>query len=121
MAAPAADGAAPETAPTPPPGAPAAEASDKPPKRGKAKKIETPSGRLSALDAAARVLAESSEPMNCQELIGAMAAKGYWTSPNGKTPGATLYSALAREIALKGDAARFRRVGPGRFVAAGSP
>jgi hypothetical protein len=40
------------------------------------------------------VLAESGEPMNCQERIGAMAGKGYWTSPNGKTPGETLYSAM---------------------------
>jgi hypothetical protein len=28
--------------------------------------------------------------MTCKELIGAMAAKGYWTSPGGKTPEATL-------------------------------
>ena len=32
------------------------------------------------------------EPMNAKEMIEAMAAKGYWTSPGGKTPHATLYS-----------------------------
>ena len=33
--------------------------------------------------------------MNCQEMIEAMAAKGYWKSPGGKTPAATLYSAIS--------------------------
>jgi hypothetical protein len=49
--------------------------------------------RLSALDAAARVLAETGQPMCCTELIAAMTAKGYWTSPAGKTPASTLYAA----------------------------
>jgi HB1, ASXL, restriction endonuclease HTH domain len=71
--------------------------------------------KLSALDAAARVLAETGAPMGCKELIGAMAGKGYWMSPGGKTPSATLYSAIAREIATKGDLARFTKAGPGRF------
>jgi hypothetical protein len=76
-----------ETALTPPPADAAADAPPQQPKRGRAKAAKAEGGRLSALDAAARVLAESGEPMNCQELIGAMAGKGYWTSPNGKTPG----------------------------------
>jgi hypothetical protein len=57
--------------------------------RRKVKKPETASGsakKLSALDAAAQVLAEAGTAMTCQELIEAMAAKGYWTSPGGKTP-----------------------------------
>ena len=41
--------------------------------------------------------------MGCQELIGAMAAKGYWASPAGRTPAATLYAAITREIQVKGD------------------
>jgi hypothetical protein len=36
------------------------------------------SGKLSALDAAARVLGEEGRAMNCKELIETMAAKGYW-------------------------------------------
>jgi hypothetical protein len=71
--------------------------------------------KVSALDAAARVLQESGTSMTSQEMIGAMAAKGYWISPGGKTPAATLYSALLREITTKGDAARFTKTGPGRF------
>jgi hypothetical protein len=31
-----------------------------------------------------------------------MAAKGYWTSPAGRTPTATLYSAILRELKTKG-------------------
>jgi len=72
--------------------------------------------RLTALDAAARVLAESGQAMSCGELIAAMAAKGYWTSPAGKTPSATLYAAMAREIKVKGAEARFRKSERGKFA-----
>ena len=73
--------------------------------------------RLSALDAAARVLTDAAEPMTCRALIEAMAARGLWTSPGGQTPHATLYSALLREINTKGDNARFVKVDRGRFAA----
>jgi hypothetical protein len=74
--------------------------------------------RLSALDAAVRVLGETAKPMTCPELIAAMTAKGYWTSPAGKTPSATLYAAMAREIKVKKDQARFRKSGRGTFALA---
>jgi hypothetical protein len=32
--------------------------------------------------------------MTSKEIIEAMASKGYWTSPGGKTPHATLYTAV---------------------------
>ena len=73
--------------------------------------------RLSALDAAARVLAASPVPMRATEMIAAMEAKGLWKSPGGKTPEATLYAAIIREIAAKGDAARFKKHERGVFVA----
>ncbi|MFN9419139.1 MAG: HTH domain-containing protein, partial [Pirellula sp.] len=60
---------------------------------------DTGEKRLSCVAAALKVLGESSEPMNAQELISAMEAKGYWTSPGGKTPHATLYSAILRDLA----------------------
>ena len=72
--------------------------------------------KLSALDAAALVLRETGQPMSCPELIAQMAAKGYWTSPQGKTPAATLYAALAREAQRQGKDARFQKTGPGRFA-----
>jgi hypothetical protein len=71
--------------------------------------------KASALDAAARVLGEQKVPMSCPELIEAMAAQGYWQSPGGKTPAATLYSALKREIATKQAQSRFQQSGPGKF------
>jgi hypothetical protein len=72
--------------------------------------------KISAIDAAARVLAEAGTPMTCPEMIDAMAAKGYWTSPGGKTPAATLYSALLRELTTKGRQARFVKTERGKFA-----
>ena len=72
--------------------------------------------KYSALDAAALVLREAGQPMSCPELIAQMTAKGYWTSPKGKTPASTLYAAIAREVKLKGTASRFTKTGPGRFA-----
>ena len=74
------------------------------------------SAKRSALDAAALVLRERGQPMSCPELIVQMAAKGYWSSPKGKTPASTLYAALMREVRVKGDASRFVKTGPGRFA-----
>jgi hypothetical protein len=85
-----------------------------PKKEPKAKKRD---GKLSALDAAAKVLADSGEPMTTKKLIEKMAAKGLWSSPNGKTPDRTLYSALAREINAKGKESRFRKGERGKFTA----
>jgi hypothetical protein len=73
--------------------------------------------KLSAIDAAAKVLAEADEPMNTKEMVDAMATKGYWTSPGGKTPHATLYSAIIREISVKGNDARFTKTERGKFAA----
>src|SRR6266700_4229833 len=71
--------------------APAAESTTPKPKRTKkatAAKGPKPK-KLSALNAAARVLSETGQTMICQELITAMTANGYWTSPGGQTPEAT--------------------------------
>jgi hypothetical protein len=65
--------------------------------------------------AAAKVLAEDGGVLNCQEMIDAMAKKGYWTSPGGKTPAAMLYSAILREISTKGKEARFKKTERGKF------
>jgi len=72
--------------------------------------------KLSALNAAAQVLATAKEPLNCQQLIEAMTTQGLWTSPGGKTPHATLYSAMLREINVKGKDARFTKTERGRFA-----
>lgn len=86
--------------------------------RSKSTKVKTAnetSKRMSALDAAAKVLGESDEPMATKQMIDAMSAKGYWTSPGGQTPHATLYAAILREINVKGAEARFAKTDRGRF------
>ncbi len=84
--------------------------------KAKARSAATPSRKLSALDAAAKVLGETGRAMTCPELIAAMAAKGYWTSPGGKTPASTLYAACLREIKTKGQGARFLKAERGKFA-----
>ena len=71
--------------------------------------------RVSALDAAAQVLQKSGQAMRAQEMIAAMSEAGLWSSPSGKTPHATLYAAILREINAKGKDARFRKVERGKF------
>lgn len=91
----------------------------KAPKAAKTPKAMKPAkadGKLSAIDAAAKVLGETKDPMTTKEMIEAMAAKKYWTSPGGKTPAATLYSAILREIQTKGKDARFRKTERGKFT-----
>jgi hypothetical protein len=83
-----------------------------------AKKAKAPKEKkLSAIDAAAQVLAASKEPLNAKEMIEAMTARSLWTSPGGKTPHATLYSAIIRESSLKGKEARFVKTERGKFAA----
>jgi hypothetical protein len=84
------------------------------------KKPPAPNGpkKLSALAAAARVLQERKQPMRCSDLIEAMTTEGYWTSPSGKTPEATLSAAIQREIALKKDQSRFKKTAPGHYTLA---
>ena len=89
----------------------------KPAKSKKAKPAKEK--KLSAIDAAAQVLAGSKDAMNCKELVESMAAKSLWTSPGGKTPHATLYSAILREIDTKGKSARFKKTDRGHFTANG--
>src|SRR5262249_36830477 len=95
---------APETATEPTPDATPAAATPAEPKK------------LSALDAAAKVLAEADRPMNCKEMIDTMAAKGYWSSPSGKTPASPLYAASLREIPTKGADSRFKKTERGKFA-----
>jgi hypothetical protein len=86
------------------------------PKKTRKKSAEAKAKKLSALDAAAQVLAETGQPMACKEMIEAMAQKGYWSSPGGKTPSATLYSAITKEISTKGKESRFKKTDRGRFA-----
>jgi hypothetical protein len=81
-------------------------------------KAKTPANvkKLSCVGAALQVLTERGTAMNAKELIDAMQSKGYWASPDGKTPHATLYSAILRDL-KKGEASRFVKTERGRFTA----
>ena len=95
-----------------------ASAGDTASAKGKAS-TGTKQKRVSALDAAAQILREAGKPMRCTELIEVMADQGLWTSPNGKTPHATLYAAILREInkaVEKATVSRFRKVDRGLFT-----
>ena len=82
-------------------------------KAPKEKKVRKPSG----LDLAAQVLAESKEPLNAKTIAERAIAAGWKT--NGKTPHATLYAAMIREISKKGKDARFRKADRGLFASSG--
>ena len=91
----------------------------KPAARKTGKKGGAKPKQLSAIAAAAKLLAETKEPMNCKQMIEAMAAQGLWTSSGGKTPSQTLFSAIAREISERGKDARFKKTERGKFAANG--
>jgi hypothetical protein len=76
-----------------------------------------PAKKQSQIDAAVRVLADAGEPLSCTAMVEAMQAKGYWSSPGGKTPSQTLYSAILRDI-RKGKDARFVKENRGMFALA---
>ena len=75
--------------------------------------------RPSLLDLAAEVLAKAKEPMDCKAIVEKVLAGGRWAT-KGKTPAATLYSAILRECQKKGKDARFKKVGRGKFAVTGA-
>lgn len=89
-----------------------------PPASAKAAKKKAGPKKMSALDAAALVLKDAKDGMRASDLIAAMTKRGLWSSPGGKTPDATLYAAMIREIAAKGKESRFRKLERGLFAAA---
>ena len=88
---------------------------EKPPQTDSHSAATAPAKKLSALEAAVQVLAETGQAMSCAELIAAMATKGYWSSPKGKTPASTLYASLLRELQTKGENARLLKSERGKF------
>lgn len=72
--------------------------------------------KLSCLEAAYKVLAQCHGKLNPKALAAKMIAKGLWAT-TGATPHQTVAAGMNVEIAKKGDAARFKRVGPALFAA----
>ena len=85
----------------------------KTPKAPKELKEKKPSG----LDAAAKVLGDAGTPLNVKEMMDRILAQDLWQS-DGQTPHATIYAAIIREIAQKGEGARFRKAERGKFTLA---
>ena len=75
--------------------------------------------KLSLICAAARVLGEKKEPMTCKGMVSEVVAAGLWAPGAGKTPHATLYSAILRD--LKSQTPRFEKVDRGLFTLAKTP
>ena len=89
-----------------------------PAKATKAKAPKAPKvKKISGLDAAAHVLKDKGEPMTCKDIVETMLAKGMWKT-DGKTPAATIYSAMLREIDNKPVESRFTKTGRGLFALA---
>jgi hypothetical protein len=94
---------------------------EKAPAKGrKAKVAKTPQADgeaqgISGLDAAAKILQEAGTPMKAQAMVDKALAEGLWQT-TGKTPQATVYAAIIREIAAKGPASRFVKTGKGEFA-----
>lgn len=83
---------------------------------GKAAKTK----KFSLLDAAAKVLAEHTDGLRSREMVKIVIEKGLWTPGAGKTPHASLYAAIIREISAKGKNARFAKAERGLFVHTGT-
>ena len=86
-----------------------------PAKVAKPPKVDAKPRTMSCLDAAAAVLKAKGEPMNCKDMVAAMAEQGLWKS-DAPTPAATLSSAILREMTKRGDASRFKKTAPGLFA-----
>ena len=83
----------------------------------KKKADEPKEKRLSLIDAAVEVLGAAGEAMNCKQMVERITERRLWSPRSGgKTPHATLYSAILRDIQKHGDAARFEKADRGLFT-----
>lgn len=96
----------------------AASATEKKPARAPKATKEAKPKKLSLIDAAAQVLAASDGPLNVKQMVEQVIAQKLWTPGTGKTPSATLYSSILRELQHKGGEARFKKVDRGQFALA---
>jgi hypothetical protein len=87
------------------------------PRTPKADNVSAPR-KPGILDLAAGVLAKSKAPMSCAAIVETVLAQKLWAT-KGKTPAATLYSAVCREIAAKGKDSRFVKTARGLFASSG--
>ena len=88
-------------------------------RKAKKAKAAKPKGerKPGILTLAADVLKDAKAPMDCKAIVEKVLSKGLWQT-KGKTPAATLYAAIIREIATKGKNSRFRKTDRGQFATA---
>ena len=75
--------------------------------------------RLGLVSAAIQILADAGADasMNVKEMVEQVTAKGLWSpARGGKTPAASLYASIFREIKQKGEASRFIQPERGKFA-----
>ena len=73
--------------------------------------------KMSLIEAAIMVMRDLGEPMNTKRMVALVAERGLWQpSRGGKTPAATLYSSILREMRDKGDSSRFEKKERGKFT-----
>ncbi len=75
--------------------------------------------RMSGLDAVAKVLQDAGKPMSAKDATEKAIERGLWKT-SGKTPEATTYAAIIRDIAARGKESRFKKVDRGMFAFNGS-
>jgi hypothetical protein len=85
--------------------------------KSKATTKEVKPARSSGLNAAAQVLKDAGQPMRCLDMVTKMLDGGLWKT-EGKTPAATIYPAILREIMTKKDKSRFKKTDRGLFTLA---
>ena len=72
---------------------------------------------MSLMDAAVNILSQGTgDPMRCKDIVNLAVQRGLWAPRTGKTPASTLYAAILREIATKGDKSRFVKTERGKFA-----
>jgi len=71
--------------------------------------------KMSGLDAAVKVLAEAGTPLTIKQIVERILAQSLWRT-KGKTPEATMHSAISKEIKLKGADSRFQKAERGLFT-----
>lgn len=85
-------------------------------KTAPAAKPEGSEKKLSLINAAAAILESSDEALTVRAMIDGAKERGLWSPSAGKTPEQTLYSAILREIKVKGEACRFVKAARGHFA-----
>ena len=70
---------------------------------------------MNSIDAAAKVLEDSGEPLHIKEISRRILEQGLWET-QGKTPDATINAGISTDIQKNGENSRFQRTDPGIFA-----